>query len=593
MGMIIGFSQAIPKRTGFFRRELFSTSFFVFPRFLSLHFFTPFCPSTTLQHQALQHPVSDNQLSKQPLIRMPDFICPGLNPLSIPELIAIVGQFIPICKQELVHKHNNLYFYPPVCTMTTVFAPQDLLACTAVSRTWRRILLPILWRSYDGTLMRAVPLATIRQNSVYFRAFRDYLGHHHQGPFASTNLRSLVISHLHGWANGLISSNPNLQSLTYTGVGGAFPNFGYRTFVYLSRLQDLCLSNWNMTGRQLAFILCGSPRLIRLGLSFLEGIQDLEGMTIMFGIEEISLGYIPNSGQKLLQLIQYLPSLQRISFLGTWIDQSTQQRDIITLSSSLRFFCPELRSIHTTAAYNFASNEYDTLDDSELASLIQSTKALEHFKVEVASLGRLMSDSLITQYESLVAVDLCIRRRNYRNSTATPGCVRSSDILNTARILSSCCHLRVFRLSSAVTIDVNAALQLFTSPWACLGLEILWLSQISVPAATTKQDRRSTLSSSSLFSQYGWSVQSNKQHTTLPKLNQPHGQTQSLSTQMRTLAPPGSSTTPSGRSVSETEEDLWAFGTEFPKKLLPQIGRLSVLKELCLNKVQYSRSAYM
>ncbi|KAF9212068.1 hypothetical protein BGZ59_007260 [Podila verticillata] len=124
----------------------------------------------------------------------------------------------------------------------------------------------------------------------------------------------------------------------------------------------------------------------------------------MFGIEEISLGYIPNSGQKLLQLIQYLPSLQRISFLGTWIDQSTQQRDIITLSSSLRFFCPELRSIHTTAAYNFASNEYDTLDDSELASLIQSTKALEHFKVEVASLGRLMSDSLITQYESLVAL---------------------------------------------------------------------------------------------------------------------------------------------------------------------------------------------
>ncbi|KAF8949660.1 hypothetical protein BGZ52_005228, partial [Haplosporangium bisporale] len=122
---------------------------------------------------------------------------------------------------------------------------------------------------------------------------------------------------------------------------------------------------------------------------------------------------------------------------------------------------------------------------------------------------------------------------------------------------------------------------------------ILWLSQISVPAATTKQDRRSTLSSSSLFSQYGWSVQSNKQHTTLPKLNQPHGQTQPLSTQMRTLAPPGSSTTPSGRSVSETEEDLWAFGTEFPKKLLPQIGRLSVLKELCLNKVQYSRSAYM
>lgn len=552
---------------------------------------------------------------------MPDFIFPGLNPLSIPELIAIVGQFIPICKKELIHKHINLYFHPPVCAMTTVFAPQDLLACTAVSRAWRRILLPILWRSYDGALMRAVPLATIQQNSIYFRAFRDYLGHHHQGPFASTNLRCLVISRLHEWANCLISSNPNLLSLTYTGLGGAFPDFGYRALIYLSHLQDLCLSNWNITGHQLAFMLCGSPRLIRLGLSFLEGVQDLEGMTIMFGIEEISLGYIPSSSQSLLQLIQYLPSLQRISFLGTWSGQSPQQRDIFTLSSNLRFFCPELRSIHTTAAYNFASNEYDTLDDSELASLIQGAKNLEQFKAEVASLGRLMSDSLITQYESLVVVDLCIRRRSYQHphdggggsmgtdgetgvptehSTTAPG-VRPSDILNTTRILSSCCHLRVFRLSSAVTIDVNAALHLFASPWACLGLEILWLSQISVPAATTKQDRRSTLSLSSLFSQYGWSVQSSKRHTSLPKsMGQPHGQTMPSSKQTaaasiarRTLAPPSSSTTPSGRSVSETEEDLWAFGTEFPKKLLPQIGLLSVLKELCLNKVQYSRSAYM
>ncbi|KAG0339512.1 hypothetical protein BG000_001940 [Podila horticola] len=229
----------------------------------------------------------------------------------------------------------------------------------------------------------------------------------------------------------------------------------------------------------------------------------------MFGVEEISLGYIPDSSQKLLQLIQYFPSLQRISFLGTWIRNHNARRDIFALSSSLRFFCPELRSIHTTAAFNFALDEYNTLDDSELASLIQSTKSLEHFKAEVASLGRLMSDSLITQYESLVAVDLCFRRRKYQHPhdggggnmgteggtgalieapTATPGRVRSSDILNTARILSSCIHLRASR--------------------------------------------------------------------------------------------------------SEIDEDLWVFGTEFPKKLFPQIGQLSLLKELCLNKVQYSRTAY-
>ncbi|KAG0032789.1 hypothetical protein BGZ81_010074 [Podila clonocystis] len=554
---------------------------------------------------------------------MPDFIFPGLNPLSIPELIAIVGQFIPICKMELVHKHNNLYFHPPVYTMTTVFAPQDLLACTAVSQTWRRILLPILWRSYDGALMRTVPLATIQQNSVYFRAFWDYLAHHHNGPFASNNLRSLVISRLHEGAVSLIASSPNLQSLTYTGLDGAFPDIGYGALVDLPQLRDLCLSNWNMTGRQLALMLCGSPRLVRLGLSFLEGVQDLEGIKIMFCIEEISLGYIPDSSQKLLQLIQYLPNLQRISFLGTWIGHhNVQRRDIFALSSSLRYFCPELRSIHITAAYDFASDDYNTLEDSELASLIQSAKSLEQFKAEAASLGRLMSDSLITQYESLVALDLCIRIRKYKrphdgggidggtgalieDSTAIPGGVRSSDILNTARILSSCYHLRVFRLSSAnVTIDVNTALQLFTSPWACLGLEILWLSQISVPAAITKQDRRSTLSSSNMFGQYGWSVQSSKQlhvgqPTILAKSMEPlddqtlpcYAQT-AASTSAKSAVAPANFATLSGATRAEIE-DPWALGTEFPKKLFPQIGVLSLLKELCLNKVQYSRTAYL
>ncbi|KAG0038145.1 hypothetical protein BGZ82_000957 [Podila clonocystis] len=236
-----------------------------------------------------------------------------------------------------------------------------------------------------------------------------------------------------------------------------------------------------------------------------------------------------------------------------------------------------------------------------------------------------MSDSLISRYESLVAVDLCIRTRKYQHphgggggnmitdggtgaliedSTATPGCVRSSDILNTARILSSCNHLRVFRLSSVnVTIDVNTALQLFISPWACLGLEILWLSQISVPAAIAKQGRISTLSSSTVFGQHGWSVQSSKglhvgQPTILAKSMDPlddqtllfYAQT-AVSSSAKSAVAPANLATFSGATPAEIE-DPWAFGTEFPKKLFPQIGVLSLLKELCLNKVQYSRTAY-
>ena len=81
---------------------------------------------------------------------MPDFIACGLNPLDIHKIIAMVGRMILLC-------HKTTYsdpFNPTFTSTTTAFAPRDLFACIAFSRTWRRTLLPILWRSYDDMLVR-------------------------------------------------------------------------------------------------------------------------------------------------------------------------------------------------------------------------------------------------------------------------------------------------------------------------------------------------------------------------------------------------------------------------------------------------------
>ncbi|KAI7826158.1 hypothetical protein BC939DRAFT_475855 [Gamsiella multidivaricata] len=229
---------------------------------------------------------------------MPTSISSRFNPLTIPEIIAMIGQLIPLT-------HRATYtdpFNPTRTTTTFIFAPRDLLACTAVSRAWRRVLLPILWRSYDSALMRYVPLAALQINSVHFQSFRDQFGHHHPGPFYSTNLRRLIISQQHSWTVPFMLSNPGLQHLTWTGLGHPFLDREYSALMKLANLRDLCLSNWNLIGRQLALVLCASPQLSRLSLSSIDGVQDLEGMSTLYALEEISLGFVPLNSLCLLDL---------------------------------------------------------------------------------------------------------------------------------------------------------------------------------------------------------------------------------------------------------------------------------------------------
>lgn len=51
------------------------------------------------------------------------------------------------------------------------YTPQTLLNCCLVSKSWRLILLPILWRCYDDRHMGIVPRHIIVQNRSFFRYF--------------------------------------------------------------------------------------------------------------------------------------------------------------------------------------------------------------------------------------------------------------------------------------------------------------------------------------------------------------------------------------------------------------------------------------
>ncbi|ORZ27248.1 hypothetical protein BCR41DRAFT_392578 [Lobosporangium transversale] len=509
---------------------------------------------------------------------MPDFITPGLNPLEIPEIIAIVGQQIPLCQKRAYSDPFNL----TTISTTAVFMPKDLLACTAVSRTWRRILLPILWGSYDGALMRYVSPEVLQANSVFFRSFRDQFRHYHPGPFFATNLRQLIISQQHKWAVPFMFANPGLHHLTWTGFGHPLLDNEFSALTSLANLRDLCLSNWNISGRQLALILNASPRLLRLSLSFVDGVQDLDGMLILFALEEISLGFIPEKSQGLFELVRYCPGLKRISFLSTWIPE--QARDLVALSSRIRCCCPDVCSIQFSAAYCFGSNSFNTLKDFEYAALVQSTDHLERFAAELYCLDHMLTTSLLGQFEFLAAVDLCIRR----DGKASADSLQFMDICNSARILSTCSHLRVFRLSSAENmIDMNAALELFASPWVCLGLEVLSLGQISFPPlAKHQQDSRKSTKSSFTFRDYGWYVQP-KTNTSFASAVSPKATTAGVVASAHGVGP----SVPVTPFQSTMGDELWHFGSEFRQKLLPQVSLLTLLRELCLNKVHYARAS--
>ncbi|KAF9102592.1 hypothetical protein BGX29_004394 [Mortierella sp. GBA35] len=448
---------------------------------------------------------------------MPDFIPPGLNPLEIPEIVAMVGQQIPLCRRTL---------FPDPCTGTftnavpvTLFAPKGLLACTAVCQAWRRILLPVLWRYYDGALMRHVPLRVLQKASVYFRIFRDPIGQYHPGPFFSTHLQQLIISQQHEWAVPFLVANRALKHLTWTGLGRPLTDQQFVAMVGMTRLRDLCLSNCSLDGLSLASILSTSPALLRLSLSFVDGITHMDRMETMSFLEEIALGYLPvnSQGAVLDDLIRFCPKLRRISFLGTWgpsDEDQRQRRDLLKLSSILRVFCPELESIQITAAYCFGVDRRNTLWDFELAALAESAARLSSFGAEISSLERMLTDALICQGRTLVAVDLCIRRKyphqhphdegglglggqveggggdgglyeldilgqgigalakhsywDEDEDSVLNGSGQSKDIENAARILTHCSNLRVFRLTSDENwFRIEEAMALFARPWAC------------------------------------------------------------------------------------------------------------------------------
>ncbi|KAF9168812.1 hypothetical protein BGX20_011221, partial [Mortierella sp. AD010] len=83
----------------------------------------------------------------------------AVNPLNVPEILVMIGKFIPIWGW------NN--------RGDVVFLPNNLLPCLSVSHHFRNTLLPVFWYTFDVYVM-AVPPRLVRKYARHIRILNNF-----------------------------------------------------------------------------------------------------------------------------------------------------------------------------------------------------------------------------------------------------------------------------------------------------------------------------------------------------------------------------------------------------------------------------------
>ncbi|KAG9072957.1 hypothetical protein KI688_000738 [Linnemannia hyalina] len=197
------------------------------------------------------------------------------HPLEVPEILTRIGQFLPLwVEQDDSNRGEKIM----------AFEHRTLLSSMQVSKLWYQTLLPILWFSYDGIKMSAIPQKVITRYSPYFRIFRS--SGCHSGPFLSTHLVELTIyiqmmdQRISLEAQrALIRANPRLRYLVWHGPDRT-TELEMEDFVGLKSLQELRLFHWDGGERRLAKVLGAVKETIRtFEVSRIKGVLpgDLSG----------------------------------------------------------------------------------------------------------------------------------------------------------------------------------------------------------------------------------------------------------------------------------------------------------------------------
>ncbi|KAF9359871.1 hypothetical protein BGX34_008101 [Mortierella sp. NVP85] len=336
------------------------------------------------------------------------------NPLDIPEILALVGKYIPLWR--CIDSQGRKY----------AFQPQDMVSCTQVSQLFRIVFLPILWYTFDEKAMRSVPHNVIQKYAPYFKA-HFYYGFRSD---CSTDYRPLNTQLVHLSMSTkrarnhhvqVIKSNPGLKSLGVTCIpefslhySDAFENlkqlkeFRYRILAphYLGKHQELMLPI--------------SPTLEKLHISVVRQRLGLDGLTFP-KLKELKVGL--SHSQDGIDLLQGSPNLETLV---------STSNSFILVKALETGACPALKNLKLDISNGTKIT---------LAAILESRIGLQTLELRVESFDERLATAINCHAPSLTR--LSIRRLT---SKALWGPSTSSFLL---RILGTCGGLQDVKIGTA------------------------------------------------------------------------------------------------------------------------------------------------
>ncbi|KAF9142002.1 hypothetical protein BGX30_003630 [Mortierella sp. GBA39] len=324
----------------------------------------------------------------------------SIHPLKLPEIITLVGNFLPLWSQERAQGTGRLKL---------VFLPKTFHTCLLVSKIWHDTLIPLLWSYYEAEAMEIVPLLTLTRYSIHFRTFCQYRGFGSRA-LDSFGCRGVVkatlspetIEELEESRRMMRENGGGLKGLEWNGPTGS--TLRVEDFAGLRSLERLRLSRWTVDGGQLWRVLemlVGSLRVLEI--DWLSGVNDdggdVQGATVTLPLLEAYRASGPPFGPDPANFVKRCPNLVRsvLSLDAGKGYHKDDNKDMTRLADSLRTHCPNLRAM--TINGSIPPDQKAILIRS--CTSIPSNSSLLELVVDVQSMGKDLTDSILIHAQTL------------------------------------------------------------------------------------------------------------------------------------------------------------------------------------------------
>ncbi|KAK3837404.1 MAG: hypothetical protein J3R72DRAFT_493325 [Linnemannia gamsii] len=342
------------------------------------------------------------------------------------------------------------------------FLPKTFHTCFLVCMVWYKTLLPIIWRTYDFTVMetRDVPRHIVERYSFHFRHFSSCGGH--DGPFHCTLLETLLLSHDHSYCPKPAKNRGTVQRRRELLKAKADINMSLKAedFEMLSDLQGLTLAKWDGSNEALIEVLRRVGRTVKeLEIRDLYGFKKSDVTT---STTLASDGAVVVRGGRGGEEVGTGPVLPRVKVL---------KLSCFTKTSDLGYIagcCPDLEATSRLLGDNHGVDEGEGSEyGGAISTLIRgcSLSGLVRIKFETGLLDPTDMDvlrSVLVHSTTLEHLKIDFNEEQYQE-------LEPMDIF---QVLIQCPRLKTFSISGWTGKSLSATLKLLKSqPWGCLELE--------------------------------------------------------------------------------------------------------------------------